>query len=148
MGDVLTVESLLDEALLSSTILQSTNQKKPTILLAIIDDRTLRMSQSTLESIGYRVFVASDSSQVFHVLQTTIDIGLALIDDRLPLANGMAIAKQIYDQGFRCPVVILTRKLNFWSQWRARKNGVAELATYFVTPEQSLSIAETYLPLT
>ena len=69
------------------------HQTEPRTLLIIEDDETLRKALARIfEDEGYRVLMASDGTQLSHVLNDT-PIDLIILDIGLPWINGFELAQ-------------------------------------------------------
>ena len=88
-----------------------TNERtRPTIL--VVEDRAevLEVVSRTLTESGYDVLTAQDGESG---LATAIDQSpdLLILDIGLPKANGLDVARELRERGFRAPVLMLTARV-------------------------------------
>ena len=80
----------------------------PTPAVLVVDDEQLiRWSiRSHLEHVGFQVVVAENGKQALACFRD--DVGLVLLDLRLPDTNGLAVLRQIKKKRPDCPVILMT----------------------------------------
>ena len=81
---------------MTETVLQSLPKKLP-LILAVDDDRTLRMLLvNKLEELGYSVLEAQDGKQALEILlKQRNNIDAILLDREMPVMNGMALVMRM-----------------------------------------------------
>ena len=110
-----------------------TAQPRGKRILIVEDDRTLNaVMAKELEGAGHAVTSAHSWSEAEHAIVQE-DPGLAILDLRLPDANGLDVLPQLNAQ---CPVIVLTAYGSIDDAVRATKAGAVEYLTKPVTPEQ------------
>jgi DNA-binding response OmpR family regulator len=88
----------------------TSERTRPTIL--VVEDRAevLEMVSRTLSESGYDVLTAQDGEAG---LATAIDRApdLLILDIGLPKANGLDVARELRERGFRAPMLMLTARV-------------------------------------
>ncbi|PJA32038.1 MAG: histidine kinase, partial [Zetaproteobacteria bacterium CG_4_9_14_3_um_filter_53_7] len=80
-----------------------------TILLVDDDQSVLDVTREALESIGYRVIVASEGSQAVRVYsEHAMDIALVLMDVVMPKTGGVEAARQLRQINTQIRIVFMT----------------------------------------
>jgi len=76
-------------------------------VLVVDDEQLIRWSiRSHLEQVGFHVVVAENGEQALSCFRD--DVGLVLLDFRLPDTNGLAVLRQIKKRRPECPVILMT----------------------------------------
>lgn len=108
-------------------------QREPQTIIVIEDDATLnKLLCAQLRASGYNAVSARRWSEV-HSLLTTIEPVLALLDIRLPDANGLEKVAELADI---CPVIVLTAHASIDQAVTAIKHGAADYLTKPVSPSE------------
>jgi FixJ family two-component response regulator len=98
---------------------------KPTVFV-VDDDRQMRQSLTELlTALGYetRAFAGGSS---FHRFYRTQMPGCLLLDVRMPEQDGLALYRQLLEEGKRLPVVFITAHADVSSAVAAMKTGAVE----------------------
>ena len=75
--------------------------------MVVDDEQLIRWSiRSHLEHVGFQVVVAENGKQALACFRD--DVGLVLLDLRLPDTDGLAVLRQIKKQRPNCPVILMT----------------------------------------
>ena len=77
-------------------------------ILIVDDEEGIRESLKLILSDHYDLVFAEDGEQCMECLQNAKDIGLVLIDIKMPRVNGLEILKQIKDKYPEQKVIIVT----------------------------------------
>ena len=94
------------------------------LVLIVEDDPDLREAVAAiLRWDGYRVAVASNGREALQALAATCATDasspvLVLLDMRMPVMDGWALARALQDQGLEIPIVVMTdaRRARNWAQ--------------------------------
>lgn len=102
-------------------------------LLLVEDDETLRgQLLSKLGTAGYDVDVSADGEDGLFCAREYI-YDLAIVDIGLPKLCGISLIKQLREEGYKCPVLVLTAR----SGWQDKVHGLnAGADDYLVKPFQ------------
>ena len=83
-------------------------------LLAEDDQHVLGMIASTLDSLGYKVVLASDGVSVLEMYaQHAEDIRLLILDVDLPEKSGPECVKELRESGLNTPAIMITGSVDF-----------------------------------
>ena len=150
MPDLLNFHDLLDEPLDSNDSPRTTTRpfQKKTILV-VSPSRTLRNTTRTvLESLGYRIVVASDAFAGADELRRSDAIELVLLDECQPGWNGFQICKMFRhcDQPTP-PIVLLAKTVGVWKRMRSRWAGAVAVIAVRKSPERLIEIVKRYVPV-
>ena len=75
-------------------------------VLVVDDEQLIRWSiRSHLEHVGFQVVVAENGEQALACFRD--DVGLVLLDLRLPDTNGLTVLRQITKKRPDCPVILM-----------------------------------------
>jgi DNA-binding NtrC family response regulator len=108
-------------------------QREQQTIVVIEDDATLnKLLCAQLRASGYNAVSARRWSEV-HAILTTIEPVLALLDIRLPDANGLDKVAELADI---CPVIVLTAHASIDQAVTAIKHGAADYLTKPVSPSE------------
>lgn len=76
-------------------------------VLVVDDEQLIRWSiRAHLEQVGFQVVVAENGEQALACFRD--DVGLVLLDFRLPDTDGLAVLRQIKKRRPNCPVILMT----------------------------------------
>ena len=121
---------------------------KPTVLVAT-HSRSIRNAISvTLQSVGYRILTAGDAYDTAEHLQRSPEVGLVLLDQRLPGFDGFQLCKTIRQSDrFAPPVVLIAKRSGLWTRLKAKAAGAVALLKKPIRPDDLLTLVEEQLPL-
>ena len=113
--------------------------KNPKILICD-DEEGIRESLKLILADHYDLILAESGGQCLEVLEKSKDIGLVLIDIKMPKVNGLDILKQIKQKRPDLKVVVVTGYKSLETAAEAVRLGASD---YIVKPFKSQEILDT-----
>ena len=109
-------------------------------ILICDDEEGIRESLKLILSDFYELILAKDGTQCLDCLAKSKDIGLVLMDIKMPKVNGLEVLKQIKDKFPKLNVVIITGYKSVETATEAVRLGASG---YIVKPFKSEEILST-----
>lgn len=117
--------------------------RKTSILLVDDDTQLVRLVRANLESIGYKVFAASDARSALEVLNVEM-LDLIILDIMLPGLDGFELCQRIREFTFT-PIIMLTAKVEDTDKVKGFKLGADDYLTKPFNVEELLARIEAVL---
>jgi len=117
--------------------------RKTSILLVDDDTQLVRLVRANLESVGYKVFTASDARSALEVLNGEL-LDLIILDIMLPGLDGFELCQRIREFTFT-PIIMLTAKVEDTDKVRGFKLGADDYLTKPFNVEELLARIEAVL---
>jgi two-component system KDP operon response regulator KdpE len=117
--------------------------RKTSILLVDDDTQLVRLVRANLESVGYKVFAASDARSALEVLNGEL-LDLIILDIMLPGLDGFELCQRIREFTFT-PIIMLTAKVEDTDKVRGFKLGADDYLTKPFNVEELLARIEAVL---
>jgi len=106
-------------------------------ILIVDDEEGIRESLKLILSDDYDLIVTENGLQCLEVLENAKDIGLVLIDIKMPKVHGLDILKQIKEKRPDLKVVVVTGYKSVETAMEATRLGASD---YIVKPFKSADI--------
>ncbi len=117
--------------------------RKTSILLVDDDTQLVRLVRANLESVGYKVFAATDARSALEVLNIEM-LDLIILDIMLPGLDGFELCQRIREFTFT-PIIMLTAKVEDTDKVRGFKLGADDYLTKPFNVEELLARIEAVL---
>lgn len=129
--------------LISSTLAA---ERPPTVLIVEDDDLNRAFYGTTLRQITSDVHLAATAGEAAAIIES-VDIDLALIDIRLPDANGFEVARSMLstERGRGAIVLLMSAYQNLADREKVSAAGAAGVIMNPVAPDELLQTVEEYL---
>jgi len=107
-----------------------------TILLVEDDEMIRSLIKNILKTVGYNVFIAGSSLEMFTVMKST-NFDLVVMDLNLPDEDGIVLTRKIRAR-LNIPIIILTSRNTIEDRIAGLKVGADDFLTKSVDPEEFL----------
>ncbi len=120
-----------------------TSQKEQTGTILVVDDNNLVINviRRILEPLGYRVISFGHPVSVLDALKENRRMcDLALLDYRLPMMNGLALAERIQQMSNDLPIILFSGKMTDSLESEAKAQGIARCLSKPLSKQQLVSV--------
>ena len=113
------------------------------ILVAEDDDSNFMLIDAVLSESNYSIIRAKDGIEAVNICKTTTNIGLVLMDIRMPLLNGIQAQQQIKEFRPKLPIVAYTANISAALKTEIFETGFTDYLTKPLNTMKLLKIIET-----
>ena len=147
MSALLDVNDLLDECTGPAPARRTpyAPSSKPTVLVATTSRSARNAITVALQSVGYHCLTAADAYALADALGRSTDVGLVVLDVRLPGFHPYQLCKTIRQTPGTAPaVVMLSPRAGPWVRLRAKWAGACGVVRKPVRPEDVIRFAQSH----